>query len=70
MRILSRLVSQVKLEGDLRDDDITKKPDLLNSIISMIPAITDDEVLAQTYLIVGYLLKCNFDSLNLDLDFC
>ena len=34
----------------------------------MIPNILEDEVLAQTYLIVGYLLKCNFDSLNFDLD--
>lgn len=44
MRIISRLVSQVKLEGDCRDDDITKKHDLLYSIINMIPYLEDIEV--------------------------
>lgn len=67
MRVLSRLISTVKLEGDCREDDITKKPDIVESIIAMVPIVEDDEVLAQAYSIIGYLLKNNFDSLNFDL---
>ena len=53
----------------MRDDDITKKPDLLGSIVGIVPVVEDMEVLQQTYLIVGYLLKSNFDSVSFDLDF-
>ena len=68
LRLLSRLVSQVKLEGACREDDITKKHDLVYIIISMITELEDDEILAQTYSIIGYLFKNNFDALNFDLD--
>ena len=37
--------------------------------MSIVPVIEDMEVLQQTYLIVGYLLKSNFDSVSFDLDF-
>lgn len=68
MRVLSRLISQVKLEGDHKDDDITKKPDLLYTIVTMIPSLEDDELIAQSYAVVGYLFKNNFNSLHFDLD--
>ena len=42
MRILSRLISQVKLEGEAREDDITKKRDLVIAIVNMLQHLDDD----------------------------
>ena len=41
----------------------------MGSIVGIVPVVEDMEVLQQTYLIVGYLLKSNFDSVSFDLDF-
>lgn len=68
MRVLTRLITQVKLEAEEKEDDITKKPDLVYSVVAIIPTLEDDELLAQTYVMVGYLLKNNFDALKFDID--
>lgn len=49
-----------------RDDDLTKKPELLMSIAKLIPNFTQEDILYQIYTLIGFLLKQNFNELNLE----
>jgi len=60
------LITRVKLDADQREDDITKKKDLFMSVVNLVPCAEDDELLAQIYNLIAYLLKNNFDAVQVD----
>lgn len=65
-RILTTLIVKFQLDAAQREDDITKKKDLLMAVINLIPCAEDDELLAQVYNLIAYLLKSNFDAVQVD----
>ena len=65
-RVLTLLITKVRLDADQREDDITKKKDLVMSVVNLVPCAEDDELLAQIYNLIAYLLKNNFDAVQVD----
>lgn len=67
-RVLTILITKVKLDLDQREEDITKKKDLLMAVTTLILSVDEDDTLAQVFNLIAYLLKNNFDTLQIDLE--
>lgn len=70
MRVIISLIIKVKLDThEEKEADITKKSELLMSIIKLMEETTEEEgLVTQCYNAICYLLKSNFNLNELNLD--
>ena len=64
--ILNFLITKVKLTSEEAENDITKRKDLLFCLIKLSEQETDPEVLEKELILIGFLLKINFNNVSVD----